>query len=191
MINTRPSLTLRHLLAWIALTGVFHASPSHAQTLYVSGYREIMLRAGTSGQHKILAVLKSGDEMKRLGVKRNYYLVSLPNGKRGYVLKAYVAKEPPPQHTLKKLEQRFKSQTKELEDLRRENAQLKEASAKIERETSSQKALLRQLERERAEFRRNENIWWFLAGAGVLLVGWLMGWTRFRLRRQTRRNRFN
>jgi SH3 domain protein len=188
--SARGIRTLCHVLAWIALTSVFHGSPGHAETLYVSGYREIMLRTGPSVQHKILAVLKTGEEMTRLGVEGDYYRVSLPDGKQGYVLKTFVAVEPPPQRSLRKLEQRVKSQTEELEALRHENARLKEASARIERDASAQHVLLKQLEQERADLRRDNNLWWFLAGAGVLLAGWLMGWTRLRLKRRTRRNSF-
>jgi len=188
--SARRIRTLGHFLAWIALTGAFHASPSRAETLYVSGYREINLRTGPSLQHKILAVLKTGEEMTRLGVEGDYYRVSLPDGKKGYVLKTFVAVEPPPERSLRKLEQRVKSQAEELEALRHENARLKAASSKIERDASAQSALLKQLEQERADLRRDDNLWWFLAGAGVLLAGWLMGWTRLRLRRRTRRNSF-
>lgn len=176
------------LLTWITLAGVFYTGPIYAATLYVSDYREIMLRAGPSGKHKILAVLKTGDEMKRLGVQGDYYRVSLPDGKRGYVLKAFVADEPPPQLSLRKLEQRVRSQTEQLEALRRENAQLKEVSGKFEKDASAQSGRLKQLEQERAELRRDDNIWWFLAGAGVLLIGWLLGWTR--LGGRTRRRGF-
>ena len=135
--RARGIRTLHHLLAWITFTGVFYAGPVYAVTLYVSGYREIMLRAGPSGQHKILSVLKTGDEMRRLGVQGDYYRVSLPDGKRGYVLKTFVAKEAPPHLSLKKLEERVRSQTEQLEVLRRENAQLKETSGKFEKDASS------------------------------------------------------
>lgn len=195
MIKRHPSLagglhTSSLLLALIALTVQLFAGPVYAVNLYVSGYREIMLRAGPSGQHKILAVLKTGDEMKRLGAKGDYYRVSLPDGRKGYVLKTFVENKPPPQFSVKKLEQQLRSQTEQLEALRRENAQLKETSGKFEKDASSQGERLRQLEQERAELRRNDNVWWFLAGAGVLLVGWLLGWTRLRLGRRTRRSGF-
>ena len=175
------------LLTWMALTCLIFANPAGAETLYVSGYREIMLRSGPSVQHKILAVLKTGDRMTRLETQGDYYLVALPDGKRGYVVRTFVGKEPPPETSLKHLEQTVKSQAEQLESLRRENARLKEVSSRIERDASARSELLRRLEQERAELRRDNNVWWFLAGAGVLLVGWFMGWTRLRLRRRARR----
>lgn len=173
-------------IACIAAAGILYSSASRAETLYVSGHREIMLRTGPSGQHKILAVLETGDEMNRLETNGNYYRVSLPNGRSGYVLKTFVSAEPPPEHRLRELEEKVKAQTAELQDLRYENAQLKETNARIERDASTSSQRLRELEQERAEFRRSNNLRWFLAGAGVLLVGWLMGWTRFRSRRGRR-----
>ena len=195
MICTHPHRardigTLHYLLAWTTVTVILVASMANAATLYVSGHREIMLRAGPSGQHKILAVLETGDDMKRLGVQGDYYRVALPNGKRGYVLKTFVANKPPPERALKQLTERVASQTEQLEALRRENAQLRETSGQIEKDASTQSERLKQLEQERAELRRDNNVWWFLAGAGVLLVGWLLGWTRLRLGRRTRRTSF-
>ena len=178
--------TWTYAIAAIFVAGMLYGSPSQAETLYVSGHREIMLRTGPSGQHKILAVLKTGDSMTQLETNGNYYRVSLPNGQSGYVLKTFVAAEPPPEHRMQQLEQRVKAQTEQLQELRYENAQLRETNAQIERDASGREQLLRELEQERAAFRRSNNLWWFLAGAGVLLVGWLMGWTRFRGRRARR-----
>lgn len=174
----------RAAIASAALGGILYGSSTPAETLYVSGHREIMLRTGPSGKHKILAVLETGDAMTRLETNGNYYRVALSDGKSGYVLKTFVAAEAPPEHRMRELEERVKAQTAELQELRYENTQLKETKAKIEREASAADQRLRELEEERAELRRNNNLRWFLAGAGVLLLGWLMGWTRLRSRRR-------
>jgi len=176
-----------YAIACIAAAGILYGGASWAETLYVSGHREIMLRTGPTGQHKILAVLETGDEMKRLETNGNYYRVSLPNGQDGYVLKTFVAAEPPPENRARQLEQRVKAQTEQLQELRYENAQLKDTNARIERDASAAEQRLRELEQGRAEFQRNNNLRWFLSGAGVLLVGWLMGWTRLRSGRRARR----
>lgn len=177
----------RHATACAVFTVILHGSALQAETLYVSGHREIMMRTGPSGQHKILAVLKTGDAMTRLETNGKYYRVSLPNGQTGYVLKTFVAAAPPAEQRVRQLEQRVKAQTEQLQDLRYENAQLKQTNEEIKREAAATDQRVRELEEERAAVRRNNNLRWFLAGAGVLLVGWFMGWTRLRSARRARR----
>jgi SH3 domain protein len=137
-------------------------------------------------------MLKTGQAMTLIREEGDYYLVSLTNGRRGYVLKSYLTDEAPAEHHLqavqenaqkqvKMLEEHVQRQAEELEQLRQENARLAEmASAQAERESAAQ-AELQQLQAERG------HLSWFLAGAGVLFLGWLLGWTRVGLWRKTRR----
>lgn len=146
-----------------------------------------MMRTGPTTGHKIIGVLKTGDAMELQREDGDYYVVKLSNGRRGYVLKTFLTREAPPQRRLVELEKRVQEQEQELKRLRSENARLVADSKKIRTDAASQTQLLHRLQQERADVTRDNRITWFMAGAGVLLVGWIMGWTRLRLRRKTRR----
>ncbi len=72
----------------------------------------------------------------------------------------------------------LESLTSEYERLKKESArylELKAAHDKLKAEYQSQQARLQELSTEVESLRFGKNLKWFLAGAGVLLLGWLMG----------------
>ncbi len=177
--------------AWIVgLTVLLSGAFSHAETFYVSGHRELMLRTGPSVEHRIIAVLRTGNEMEVLGQEGDYNLVSLPDGRQGYVLKSFLTNEPPPQRRIEDLTAKVEAQAAELEQLRGENLQLVAANDKLAKDNQSDKRHLRRLQQESTDIQRDTRLLWFVAGAGVLLIGWLMGWTRVRLWRRARSRSF-
>ncbi len=162
----------------------------HAQPAYISGYREVMLRTGPSVEHRILAVLRTGNELEIIGEDADYNFVSLPDGRQGYVLKSFLTTEAPPQRRLEELNEMVETQAAELEQLRNENQDLMARNDKLANDNEGDRRLLQRLQQERANIQRDERVWWFISGAGVLLVGWLMGMTRVRLRRKVRARSF-
>ena len=174
----------------VVLTILFSASFSHAQKVYVSGYREVMLRSGPSVEHRIIAALRTGNEMEIVGAEGDYNLVSLPDGRQGYVLKSFLTEEAPPLRRVEELTAKVEAQAAELEQLRGENLQLMAENEKLNNNYQSDQRLLRRLQQESTNLQRDMRLWWFVAGAGILLIGWLMGWTRLRLRRKARARSF-
>ena len=177
--------------AWIiGLLTLLCGGFSHAETFYVSGHRELMLRTGPSVEHRIIAVLKTGNEMEVLGQEGDYSQVSLPDGRQGYVLKSFLTNEPPPQRRIEDLTAKAEAQATELEQLRAENLRLMAANDKLAKDNLNDKRHLQRLQQESTDLQRDMRLLWFVAGAGVLLIGWLMGWTRVRLRRKARARSF-
>lgn len=162
----------------------------HAQSAYISGYREVMLRTGPSVEHRILAVLRTGNEMEVLGEDGDYNLVSLPDGRQGYVLKSFLTNEAPPERRLEELSEMVETQAAELERLRNQNRNLMARNDKLAKDNEGDRRLLQRLQQESANLERDERLWWFMSGAGVLLVGWVLGMTRLRLRRKARARSF-
>ena len=179
-------------LIWIlCLAMLSSATLCHAERLYVSGgYREIMLRSGPSVEHRILGTLKTGDRMEATSKEGAFSLVMLPDGRQGYVLTSFLTPEAPPQRQIEELAARVREQSVELEQLRRENAKLITEHEKLSKGNSSNKRQLHRLQQESSDLRRDMRLRWFGAGAGVLLTGWLMGWTRVRLRRRAHNRSF-
>lgn len=178
----RMGLAALWLLAFDALC--------HAQLAYITGYREVMLRTGPSVEHRILAVLRTGNEMEVLGEDGDYNLVSLPDGRQGYVLKSFLTNEAPAERRLEELTGMVETQTVELERLRNENRNLMARNDKLVKDHEGDRDMLQRLQQESASRERDERMWWFVSGAGVLLVGWLLGMTRVRLRRKARARSF-
>ncbi len=180
-------VVMRKLLIFLVLVLLF-PTVSQSQDLYVSDYREVMVRTGPSLRNKIIAVLKTGNAVKLVReAEEDYYLVALPDGREGYILKGYVTEQIPPARQVQLLEDQIAKQNQELDRLLKENTRLQAAQEEIPRNEAEYTAQIQTLTLERNQLRRDASVSSFLAGAGVLLIGWLLGWTRLRLRRKSQR----
>ena len=154
---------------------------SAAQELYVSDYREVPVWLSPSPDSEVFATLKTGDAVQRVHGEGEYYLAVLPNGRRGYVLRRDVTQDTPAAVRLQRLEAEVEQQREEIARLRQKNDELTTATtAQTDREALL-KTELEQLKSEYSQTEHRRSLSWFLAGAGVLLTGWLIGW-RFKLR---------
>ncbi len=178
---------MRKLPIYIVLVLLF-PSLCQAQDLYVSGYRELMLRTGPSQSNKIVAVLKTGDAVTLIReAGEDYSLVALPDGRRGYVAGRYLTERVPTARQVQLLEDQVAEQSQGLARLREENTRLQAAQEEIQRNEAEYTDRIQTLTLERNQLRRDASVSSFLSGAGVLLIGWLLGCTRLRLRRKSRR----
>lgn len=172
------------LLVWALLL-----SPSTAwgKVLYgQDNLKEIPVRAGPSNQEKAIAVLKPSQEAFLLGDEGNYRLIVTPKGLRGYVLKSHLTEVSPEEKRTQEVEQRAQQKASELEDLVRtrdkEIVTLREEQSRLEAARQQAEARAQQHADTVARFQAQQSVResvealnWFLAGAGVLLVGMLFG----------------
>ncbi len=177
---------MRSIIAALCVLVLFPAV-GLGKSLYVKDTSEALLRAGPSLANKILVILKPGQEVSLVREEGDYYVVTTPNGTRGYVLKYLMtdqsSAEARPQELEQKTQQRIKEletqtqeQEKELAALREERGRLGDAKKQAEVMASRQAELVSQLQMQQRVVQKNEALYWFLAGAGVLLTGFVFGW---------------
>ena len=157
------------------------------KSLYVKdNINEALLRSGPSLENKILAVLKTGQEVTLVEEEDDYYVVATRSGAQGYVLKYMMTDQSPAAARLQKLEQKTQKRIRELEDqsqaqekelvtLREERAQLQAAKKEAEANAAKQTDLAARLQTQQETTEQERELHWFLAGAGVLLVGLIFG----------------
>jgi len=215
---------MRAMIVMLSAVLLFPSMVS-GKSLYISCYREVTLRAEASQQGKPLAVLKSGQQVSLVGEKDNYYLVTLPNGTRGFLFKDYLTDRPPTEARLREaearlqeMEQKTQQRIKELEAQAPTQAVDQKAQQRVkdletqtqqqEKELIALRAERTQLAKQQAEatarlplsqveppqaqptqyqssiIERDQTFQWFMAGAGVLLVGWVLGWMDGKHRRR-------
>jgi SH3 domain protein len=193
------------------------AAAADAQTLYVSDRLEITLRTGTTTQHSIVRMLPSGTPVTVLEVDSaaGYTRVRTREGAEGWVLTRYLMDRPAAREQLAALSERADALGEimeerdallaerdglgaELEDVRAELERIRRLSAAaveldtVNRELRTRLAAVEQagdgLRAEIAELKRNTQRDWFLAGAGVLVLGIVLGIVvpRLRVRRRSR-----
>lgn len=158
-----------------------------SKALYVKeNTNEALVRTGPTVENKIIAVLKPGQEVVLVGEEEDHYLVMTPSGARGYVLKYQMTDQSPAEKRLQDLEQRTQQKIKELEErtqvqekelvtLRDERKEIEAARKEAEEKALHHADMVAQLQAQQSARENEEALHWFLAGAGVLLVGVLFG----------------
>ena len=209
----------------IAAMGIFllcFAANGWTETMYVTDVLKLTLRSGPSTEHKILAVVESGQQLEMLEPGEDWSLVRNADGKEGYVLTRYLVPEATNNVLLAQLQTKHKTLMQQAATLLEENTQIRNEN-KLLKSTSdeNEKALKKlrsdydklkagsaeyialkekyktvsgqlaeqtkradTLDEELRSIEINQYIKWFLAGSGVLLVGFIVG---FSARRQRRR----
>jgi len=213
---------MRHPVFLCALLVLF-STAVQAETTYVSDLTEITLRTGQGIDHKIIAMIRSGQKVEVLEPADQWTRVRLPNGKEGWVVSRYLTSKLPRSMELKALKkkhealltladspyleisklkdenQRLQSELevsdKDLKELKTSYETLKSKSTKLLKHQSSyrrsevqfseQKKRAEELEEELSNLEMRQHFHWFLSGAAVLFVGFLMGLSSKRRRRQS------
>lgn len=144
---------------------------ARADTRYVSDELIITLRSGRSAEFRILDYLKTGTPLEVLEEEGAHLRVRTRGGKEGWVLKRYTTSEQPKAEVIRNLRKQIedmKTTVEEAEIYVAERERLLEENKRLKTEKENIEQKLRRLERK-------ELLYWFLAGAGVLLLGWLIG----------------
>lgn len=178
---------MRRLSLLLLLATFLFPTVAFSKALYVKeNANEALVRTGLTVENKILAVLKPGQEVVLVGEEEDHYLVLTPSGMRGYVLKYQMTDQSPAERRLQDLEQRTQQKIKELEErtqvqekelvtLRDERKQVEAARKEAEEKALHHADMVAQLQAQQSARENEEALHWFLAGAGVLLVGVLFG----------------
>jgi len=208
---------------FIGILLVFATASVQAQSMYVSEIVEITLRTGPGIDHKVIAMVKSGQSLTMLEPGPEWTKVRLPNEKEGYVLSRFLTEKKPNELLLDELREKYRGLESKLNSIGEENEKqqsennrlLSELAAKEEElseETASHEALkaesaeflnlktdykktvaqlteqtqkAEECEEAYSKFMNWQIIRWVLTGAGILLVGVLLGISSKRQRRRS------
>ena len=205
---------------------VLFSTVVQAETMYVSDIIEITVRTGPGIDHKIIAMIKSGEKVEMLKPgesEKEWSLVRITNGKEGWVLSRFLKSNEPDGLVLDRLKKKYnvlknqagslieennvyKKENKKLnselktnkeisdkikssyETLKNESAEFLELKSNYEKTSSKlieQTKKADKLEDELTNLLLHQNIKWFLSGAGVLLLGFVIGFSTKRQRRRS------
>jgi SH3 domain protein len=199
----------------VALFLILASSATLAETLYVKDILYITLRSGPGNQYSPVKTIKSGTVLNKVETSpdEKYYKVTTQDGLEGWIPEQYVVDTPIAAIKLEAAESRLAKLkdrnsglnskvtelSKELRELKTENAKLTSSRDKLEKENNRIKEISKQplsLANENDELRSQNvsmekelirlkqevqvlddrtNREWFMIGAGVLGLGVLLG----------------
>ncbi len=168
------------------------AAYAQSGTGYVTDRLILTFRQGPGPSYPVIKTLESNTPLTILDQEGDYFKVRLSSGETGWVDKQFVIFDLPKTMIIETLEQEKADLKKQLHELSAENDRLKNQMALINEKSSNMieiienndrlekenKALARNLallENESGQIFRTGMIKWFLAGFGVIFLGWLLG----------------
>jgi SH3 domain protein len=198
-------------------------TPARAEIVYVSEIIEITLRTGPGIDHKVIAMLKSGQVLEILESGQEWTHVQIPNGKEGYVLNRFLTVKKPNELLLEELRNNFHAIENKAETLREETKKHSDENRQLVTELAEKEEMLTKLtksyeslrqdstqffslktnhkksvaelselrtravtyEEELTRIKSRQIYRWVLTGAGILLVGFLIGMSSKRQRRRS------
>ncbi len=205
------------ILTGISLIALF--TLAHAETMYVGDIVKITVRTGPGTEHKIITMVKSGQQVEVLQPDIHWSEVLLKNGKQGWVLNRFLTTEKPCRLLLESLEKEHKalldkdapSQQEIMKQFKTENTRLKADLAEREKSLDAFQKSYNTLRTESADFlalksdhksvreqlatakqknkqselalqeiQKKRDILWVLCGAGILILGFIIGCFSFR-----------
>ena len=135
----------RHILMGIFFLLI--STTGYAETRYISGIIQITLRTGPGIDHRVIAMVKSGQEVEIIDAGEEWTQIKLLDGKAGWVLTRFLTEKQPRSIILEQAEQKNKNLTLEVTKLFEENAKLKEGKKQIQSELSHSKKMLNEVSR--------------------------------------------
>ena len=205
---------------------VLFSTAVQAETMYIYDIIKITVRTGPGVNHKIVAMIKSGESVELLKPEKpekDWSLVRITNGKEGWVLSRFLTPKEPDGLVLDRLEKEYNLLKNQVVSMIEENRVYKKENEKLNSELKTNKEISKKikssyetLKKESAEFLElksnyektsskliehtkkakkleeeltklllHQNIKWFLSGAGVLLLGFVIGFSTKRQRRRS------
>ena len=208
---------------FIGILLVFVTASVQAKSMYVSEIVEITLRTGPGIDHKVIAMVKSGQTLMVLEPGSEWTKVRLANEKEGYILSRFLTEKKPNDLLLDELKKKYKDLESKVNTIQEENSKQKSQNESLLSELAAKEEQLSgltesydALKADSAEFlnlktdykktaaqlieqtqkaeefeeaytkiQKRQIFRWALTGAGILLVGFLIGMSSKRQRRRS------
>lgn len=149
-------------MKWYVIVGiilVMMCTPVQAKSMYVGEIIEVTLRTGPGIDHKVIAMIKSGEFLKILEPGTEWTHVRLASEKEGYVLSRFLTTKKPNEMLLRELKDKYQVLENKADRLREENKKQQKEDRSLQSELEQKEQLLgrvtesyEKLRKESAEF---------------------------------------
>jgi SH3 domain protein len=176
----------RALLLSAAALIFCHAVTAAAEekAMFISSNIEVPIRRGASTKYKIIKIAKVNDQVKLLEEKDDWSRVRFKDGGEGWLPSYMLIDEVPAARRLQSLLLENKQLKQKNDDLSMELTALQEHQNDESEKLAACIAERNTAKAERRAVEDTAKVIWFLAGSGVLFIGWMLGRISGRPRRR-------
>lgn len=167
---------LRRLLPLLAAAWLLPAAASAGSaTRFISANIDVPVRRGAGDNYKIIKMVRVNIKSELLAEKNGWAKVRFEDGDEGWLPEHLLTAAAPPVEDAKMFRQQNEQLRKKNDDLSMELTALKEHQDSESEKLADCVAAQNKLKAERRAAEDTGKLFWFLAGGGVLLLGWLLG----------------
>jgi len=170
-VTTRRSARL----AGLCLLFLLVAPPALAETAWVKDELRLNVRTGPGVQYRIVGVLQTGDAVQVLSRGEGWTKARPENKESGWIPVGYLQPTPPARIALAEREVENAALEKRLAALTESESQLRTAHEEVSGRDAEQQAEIARLTRENLELRAGARWPEWITGAGIVLVGMILG----------------
>lgn len=162
--------------------------PLWASEAYVSDSFKITMRTERNNESKIIAMLSSGDPIEILDTQKDWSRIRFQNpegeAKEGWVLTRFIMEREPWEGRARALEDENASLKGDLATLEQKCSKLSQGEQNLKEQHQAAEAAVKKLTIENETLKASQKVKWFVVGALVLFVGWMMGLITGRMQRK-------
>jgi len=162
-------------LAGLCLPLLLAAVPALAETAWVKDELHLNVRTGPGLQYRIVGVLQTGDSVEILSRGDGWIEVRPENVDSGWIPEGYLQPTAPARVVLAEREAEAAALEKRVSALAKSESQLRTSYDEVSGRDAKQQAEIARLTRENLELRAGARWPEWITGAGIVLVGMLLG----------------
>jgi SH3 domain protein len=162
-------------LVQLCLPLLLVAAPALAETAWVKDELRLNVRTGPGVQYRIVGVLQTGDAVQVVSRGEGWTEVRRENLQSGWIPEGYLQPTPPARIALAEHEGKSAALEKRLAALTESESQLRTAHEEVSSRDAEQQAEIARLTRENLELRAGARWPEWITGAGIVLVGMILG----------------
>jgi uncharacterized protein YraI len=177
MMNYLAGKTLRIAALGFALAHLMlGTAPIAAETAWVKDELRINLRTGPGTEFRILGVMKSGDRVTIVERQEGWTQVQPVAGDPGWIPVGYLLPTAPASVRLESAETRASTLQGQLDEITTEAGTLRSSNETLSTRDVDLSAAMEELKRENQAYQAAAEWGAYIAGAGILATGMIVGW---------------
>jgi SH3 domain protein len=166
---------LQKLLAGAFSLTLMLASAAAAEQAWVADELRVNLRSGSSNRYRVIGTIGTGDKVTILDRIEGWTLVRTDESKEGWIPAGYLNAEPPARVTLVERDRRIAELVRRVADSTAAESKIRLEHDEVASRDSEQQAEIARLTRDNLELRVGARWPEWLTGAGIVLVGMVLG----------------